>query len=401
MKTISPGTTIQIGRDPSNTIIIDSPTISSFHCQISSTNNRWLISDLGSTNGTYLENVHIGTALLPAKGQIRLGEVRIPFHFLEPPSNFPGFFGLIGHSPAMREVFRTIQIVAQTNDPVLISGETGTGKELVAKAIHASSPRAQAQLISRNCGAIPESLADAELFGSVRGAFSEAINKPGIFEGAEGGTVFLDEIGELPHGIQAKLLRTLQEHKIVRLGELKERNVDFRLLLATHRNLTDMVKNQRFREDLYHRLSVFAIHLPPLRKRPGDISLIVHHLLQNTGVRITNEAVEMLHRFHWPGNVRQLQNTLKQASAFCFNQCIESSDLHHLYTSSTRDGAGPTQRKNRKFRSLDDENVRRETMAVWEQSGRSVSKAASILGIAKSTMHGRKERYRLPEKGQD
>lgn len=393
---------IALGRDPSNCVVLSGSAVSGFHCHIEQRGHDWVIIDNHSTNGTYLDGLRVHRAPLPPHGELLIGHTRIPFSCNQHSPEPPDFFGIIGNSRAMQRVFREIQVVARSSEPVLISGETGSGKELVARAIHRASPRNHARLLSRNCGAIPEGLADSELFGSIRGAFSQAIDKPGVFEGADGGTVFLDELGELPLSIQAKLLRAIQEQTIVRLGDLSERDVDFRLVSATHKTLYAMVRQGLFREDLFHRISVFTIELPPLRERHGDIPLLINHILQKKGISISDEAMELLQRLPWPGNVRQLNNTLTRAAAFCARQCIEIRDLYHMpkqFRASLHHSLA--QKKDRRFRSLDNEHVRRETMMVWEQAGRSVSRAAALLGIAKSTMHSRKARYQLPERGTD
>ena len=302
----------------------------------------------------------------------------------------------------MQAVFRQIEVIAPLDEPVLIRGETGTGKELVASALHRASPRAARPLLARNCGAIPETLADAELFGSTAGAFSGAVDKPGVFEGARGGTVFLDEIGELPLAVQPKLLRALQERRVARLGGLVEASVDFRLVAATHRPIEPGAAEGRFREDLFHRVSVFTVELPPLRDRLEDLPLLARHLL-GPELRLTPAALDALAHHRWPGNVRELRNVLVRARAFRAGPWIDAEDLalgdptaRALHAAPSRAPDGPP-RVPRRGVSLRDAAVRQRTARVWEETGRSVSRAAARLGIAKSTMHRRKTLYGLPE----
>lgn len=395
---LEPGSPSTLGRSDANDITIDADVISGHHCELEARDGAWHIRDLGSTNGTFLDGVRVERARLPAKGTIVLGDLEVRFGPAQPEEPVDEFYGLVGQSPAMQAVFRQVEVVARLDEPVLILGETGTGKELVASALHAASPRAKKRFLARNCGAIPDTLADAELFGSQKGAFSGAVDKAGVFEGAAGGTVFLDEVGELPVSVQPKLLRALQEKKVQRLGALAEKPVDFRLVGATHRDLAAMAAQGRFREDLFHRLGVFELRLPPLRERREDIPRLAEHLLDGAGVVLTASACDRLMSHDWPGNVRELRNCLIRASAFRTGDRIDADDLDLPRRGASTSGAGASaRRKSRKGHSLDDAAIRAETLRVWEACGRSVSKAAQELGIAKSTMHRRKEVYRLPD----
>ena len=231
------------------------------------------------------------------------------------------FGAVIGESPGLRKVMQQTQLVAATDASVLINGESGTGKELIARAIHDQSPRKDRVLIKVNCSAVPDSLFESEFFGHVRGAFTGAIkDKPGRFELAEGGTLFLDEIGEVPLAMQAKLLRVLQEQEIERVGDTRTRKVNVRIIAATNRDLKSEVDAGRFRQDLFYRLSVFPIELPPLRERREDIPLLATHFAKksaqkmNRGVpRITRAVMSQLTAYDWPGNVRELQNAVERA----------------------------------------------------------------------------------------
>ncbi len=253
-----------------------------------------------------------------------------------------GFEGLVGSSPEMLGVFRTIERVAATPWPVLVRGETGTGKELVARAIHHHSPRRDRPFVDVNCSNFPESLFDNEFFGHERGAFTDAVSAaPGKFEQANGGTLFLDEIGTLPLGCQAKLLRVLQNWEITRLGGREKRTVDVRLVTATNAALEDMVPIGGFREDLLQRLKVFVIRLPPLRERSGDVGLLVRHFLtmiareiRSAPLSLTPAAEALLVAHSWPGNVRELEHVLRSAAIESDGHAIAPSHLPHTVVHS-------------------------------------------------------------------
>src|SRR5207245_942295 len=233
----------------------------------------------------------------------------------------PAFKGIIGRSPARRALLKQVAVVAPTDSTVLITGETGSGKELIAQAIHDSSPRRNAPLIKVNCSAIPENLFESEFFGHVRGAFTGALrDKPGRFEMADGGTLFLDEIGELPPAMQSKILRVLQEQEIERVGDIRTRKVNVRVIVATNRDLKQEVESKRFREDLFYRLNVFPLEIPPLRERREDIPALATYFLRKTAkkmnrplARLSRATANQLSAHAWPGNVRELQNAVERA----------------------------------------------------------------------------------------
>jgi two-component system response regulator PilR (NtrC family) len=231
------------------------------------------------------------------------------------------FEAFVGKSPKMLDVFETIRKIADSASTVMITGESGTGKELVARAIHQESGRRKAPFVSINCGAVPEALMESELFGHVKGAFTGAVaTTVGLFSAAEGGTLFLDEITEIPHSVQVKLLRAIQEREIRRVGDTRDIKVDVRLIAASNRDLGRSVTDGLLREDLFYRLNVIPIHLPPLRDRVEDIPLLVAHFLQTIGREVgktvpgaSPETLAVLERYHWPGNVRELENVIERA----------------------------------------------------------------------------------------
>jgi DNA-binding NtrC family response regulator len=244
--------------------------------------------------------------------------------------------GLIGHSRVMRDLLHLLETVAATSSTVLITGETGTGKELAARAIHHNSPRRANRFVAINCSAIPETLLEAELFGHVRGAFTGAVGtRQGRLEQAHKGTLFLDEVGTMSPALQAKLLRVLQEREFERVGDSHTVKIDVRVIAATHSDLTKMVAEGTFREDLFYRLNVIPVQLPPLRDRREDIPLLVQHFLQKLGaeagrggVTISQDALRRLMAYHWPGNIRQLENAVERALAF--SQGRSQIDVHDL-----------------------------------------------------------------------
>ncbi|RLK51048.1 two-component response regulator CbrB [Alkalispirillum mobile] len=243
--------------------------------------------------------------------------------------------GIIGECQAMQDVFQRIHKVAPTDTSVLILGESGTGKELVARAVHEQSARKDGPLIAVNCAAIPDSLIEAELFGHEKGAFTGAVGaRQGLVESADGGTLFLDEIGELPMQAQGRLLRVLQEGVIRRVGASRERQVDVRLLAATHRDLQALVNEGQFREDLFFRIDVMEIRLPPLREREGDIPVLAQVLLEKIckrlnrpALQLSGEALAAISDYHWPGNVRELENTIERAVILCEGETITAEQL--------------------------------------------------------------------------
>ena len=255
----------------------------------------------------------------------------------------PSRFGMIGDSAPMRAMFDLIERVAPSSVPVLIHGETGTGKELVAKAMHEHSPRAKKPFLAENCAAVSATLLESELFGHVRGAFTDAVSdRDGHFTAADGGTVFLDEIGDMPLEMQAKLLRVLETGEVRPVGSNKTRKVDVRVVAATHRDLQKMVAESKFREDLFYRLNVVVVKLPPLRERAGDIAHLVRYFLRTLPAELGipensrdlgPEAREALEAYEWPGNVRQLENELRRALALS-SGTIGPGDLSDEITAS-------------------------------------------------------------------
>jgi DNA-binding NtrC family response regulator len=241
-----------------------------------------------------------------------------------------GFAGMVGESPPVRELKTLIARYAPSDAPVLILGESGSGKELCAAALHRLSPRREGPLVTVNCGAIPVSLLESELFGAERGAFTDAVSRPGFFERANRGTIFLDEIGELAVAAQAALLRVLESQELIRVGGTEAVRLNVRVVAATNQDLRRRLEQKLFREDLYYRINVLPLRVPPLRERPGDVPLLAAHILASRGKpapTLRPEALERLCAYSWPGNVRELRNVLERAAVICEDGVIRARDL--------------------------------------------------------------------------
>jgi DNA-binding NtrC family response regulator len=307
------------------------------------------------------------------------------------------FSEIIGTSPALQAVFRLVEKVAPTSTNILIQGESGTGKELIARAIHHNSPRADRPFVAVNCGAIPETLLESELFGHTKGAFTGAVtNKLGLFRSAEGGTVFLDEVGEISSAMQVRLLRALQEHEVVPLGSSAPVSFDARIICATNRDLEKEVSEGRFREDLFYRLNVIEIYLPPLRERREDIPLLARSFITHTAHEqkqtekpLSPAAMSALINYSWPGNVRELQNAIERA----FTLSNDEIDLDSL-PPRVRDAAGHTPvRDPDGLRPTLEEIERRHIFETLASVNQDKARAANILGIDLSTLYRKLKRY--------
>ena len=310
----------------------------------------------------------------------------------------PAERGLVAESAGMRQALALVARVAEHNTTVLITGESGTGKEVIARAIHRASPRAGKAFVGINCAAIPESLLESELFGHVRGAFTGATaDKAGLFEQASGGTLLLDEIGELPTGLQAKLLRVLQESEIRRVGDQKTRRVDARVLVATARDLEAEVRAGRFREDLFYRVNVVAIELPPLRRRTEDIAPLARHftarLAQRFGrpLSLSDAAIAWLEQQEWPGNVRELENAIERAAVLNEKPVLDQVDFQGVPPLRvTERGSGG------EVGTLDEAVATAERQAITEalkQTSGNRREAAKLLGVSLRTLFYKIDRY--------
>lgn len=295
---------------------------------------------------------------------------------------------MIGDSEVMQEVYRMIGRIGSTDKPILIQGESGTGKELVAKALHRASVRSDSPLVVINCAALPESLLESELFGHEKGAFTGAVaSKPGLFEVADGGTLFIDEIGELAGSLQAKLLRVLEDGSLRRVGSVKERRVDARIIVATNRDLVEEVAAGRFREDLFFRINVLTIQLPPLRERTGDILQLAEHFASG-GWTLGSELAEVLDRYSWPGNIRQLINAFERMKILAEDDVLLSKNLPPEILRRSQEVA-----KLPPSKDADLETVNRQHISdTYRRFQGNKTRTARALGITRRTL------YRLLEK---
>jgi DNA-binding NtrC family response regulator len=308
-------------------------------------------------------------------------------------------YGIVGRSRTMQEVLQRAELVAQTKSTVLVTGETGTGKEMVARAIHHRSAQRDMPLIKVNCAAIPETLLESELFGHVRGAFTGAtMTKRGKFALADGGSIFLDEIGTLTTAIQAKLLRVLQEREFEPLGAERTQKVDVRVIAATNRDLKQMVSEAKFQEDLYYRLNVIPIDIPPLRERRDDIPILIDHFVekhrQRTGKRVDRvepEVIEALQRYDWPGNVRELENTIERAVVLATGPVMTMAAISLVGATSSSATGLPSLRLHQNLEWVEKETIRR----ALDQSGGVKKDAAELMGISQRALSYYLAKYRI------
>ncbi len=320
---IAQGPEFSIGTAEGNHLVLTDRTVSRHHCVITYTANGFLLRDLGSTNGTFLGGHRIEAAYLKPGSIVGIGKTTCRFEGLnevvtEALSDEAQYGRLLGESAAMRRIFALLPKIAASESTVLLEGETGTGKGLLAEAIHLNSPRAAAPFVVIDCSAIPSSLVEAELFGHAKGAFTGALNaRLGVFETANGGTVFLDEIGELPLDMQPKLLRAIEDRTIRRVGASAPTHLNVRVVAATNRDLRHEVNRGTFRSDLYYRLNIVRLRLPPLRERREDIPVLAEHFYRhftgNSEAKPPAEWLAALLRQDWPGNVRELRSAVERA----------------------------------------------------------------------------------------
>ncbi len=314
---------LTIGALPEAGLRLEDPTVSRHHAELVASADGLLLRDLGSTNGTWVGSLRVREVLLPAACELRFGAVRVGLSTLDetvPVELSPSdtFGRLFGRAPAMRALFHRLERAAASDATVLLTGESGTGKELAARALHDRGRRKGGPFVVVDCGALPRELIESELFGHEKGAFTGAVQgRQGAFEEANGGTVFLDEIGELDLDLQPRLLRVLESRQVKRLGGRGYRPVDIRVVAATHRDLLRRVAEGSFREDLYHRLAVVTLRLPPLRERREDISVLVRRFLDEHGpeLELSPDVLQRLEARPWPGNVRELRNFVERMVA--------------------------------------------------------------------------------------
>jgi DNA-binding NtrC family response regulator len=442
---LTPGIVLRIGRAGDNDVVVNDSRCSREHCELVEIDGAWHVRDLGSRNGTYVDYERVPDIQALDEGdEIQVGPHRLVFtrkgeaHGIETlpqsgdtedqipvsvvplssvtpikprrgrrPDHASAMDSLVGESESIQRLRVQIRRIAPTDATVLIRGESGVGKELVARALHQSSRRQNTPFVCLNCAALSESLLESELFGHEKGAFTGAVErKLGKFELAHQGTLFLDEIGELSQSIQAKFLRVLEGQPFHRIGGSEAIQADVRVLAATNRDLEDAVKDHTFREDLYFRLNVVQITVDPLRARIGDVPLLADHFLREAAAQsrrpnaaISPAAMDRLVAYRWPGNVRELKNTIYRAVILARNPLLEPADIDFCAVSAEDFDLGRTP-PTLLGRSLQEVELA-HIVAVLEQTGWNKSRSAEILGIERSTLDRKLKRHDIQRPGTD
>ncbi len=413
-----------IGKRDTNDLILSDKTVSRNHIEIKYSADSFILSDLGSTNGSFLNGSRVKEAYLSPGDLIKIGNTTLEFVAFDEkikiePSEHNEFGLMVGKSRKMRQIFSILEKISPTQATVVIEGETGTGKDLVAQAIHENSTRKDKPFVVFDCSAVAPNLIESELFGHEKGAFTGAVkSRRGAFEAANGGTIFLDEIGELTSDLQPKLLRALEQREVKRVGSNVPVKINVRVVCATNRNLRSEVKDGRFREDLYYRLSVVKVSLPSLRERPEDIEPLVERFLSmgefnkkpDGSLRVTrveDDALKMLSRYEWGGNVRELANIIERAASFVDGESISKQHLDFIFA-EMHAGEEHTERmmtidsdipfKDAKQQIV--ENFEKEYLAeLLERNGYNLSKAAREAEIDRKHLRNLLKKYDLPTKG--
>ena len=405
---------VVVGADPACDVPLTDPSVSSRHCTIAPTAAGFTVVDLGSKNGTSIDGVAVGKVTAPPGAVVRVGKSLLQLLPADevvaiPPSSRDHFGAMWGDSPAMRQVFAVLERAASSDASILFLGESGCGKELAARAIHDESPRKAGPFVVFDCGAATDTLIESDLFGHVRGSFTGAAgDRQGAFAAAHGGTLFLDEIGDLPIGLQPKLLRMLEAGEVIPLGSRKPERYDVRVVAATHRDVFGEVAKGGFRGDLYYRLAVVEVHLPPLRQRREDLPKLIAIFLERAGAKhliptIGGPALDRLGAYHWPGNVRELRNVITRAVALA-GPVRDFNELPILLrpTVAPAAAAEPTVKADRPFHQAKDEVVDRFERAyltdLVERAGGNLSGAARLAGLERKFLYRLLERNGLRQK---
>ncbi|MBL8622364.1 MAG: sigma 54-interacting transcriptional regulator [Myxococcales bacterium] len=405
---------VVIGADPGCDVALTDPSVSSRHCTIAPTAAGFHVVDLGSKNGTSIDGVAVGKVTAPPGAVVRVGKTLLQLLPADemvtiPPSGRDHFGAMWGDSPAMRQVFAVLERAATSDASILFLGESGCGKELAARAIHDESPRQHGPFIVFDCGAATDTLIESDLFGHVRGSFTGAAgDRQGAFAAAHGGTLFLDEIGDLPIALQPKLLRMLEAGEVIPLGSRKPERYDVRVVAATHRDVFGEVAKGGFRGDLYYRLAVVEVHLPPLRQRREDLAKLVAIFLERAGAKhlvpsIGGPSLDRLAAYHWPGNVRELRNVITRAVALA-GPVKDFGELPILLrpTVAPAAAAEPVVKADRPFHQAKDEVVDRFERAyltdLVERAAGNLSAAARLAGLERKFLYRLLERNGLRQK---
>ncbi|MBW2456667.1 MAG: sigma 54-interacting transcriptional regulator [Deltaproteobacteria bacterium] len=408
-----------VGRNPACQVVVEDGKVSAVHVEFVATEQGVKVRDLGSRNGTFVADVRVGEVCICSKCTLRVGATEVDFEPVRPEKvtvpPIPAFGPLVGHSEAMRKIFDRLSKVAPTDLTLLIGGDTGTGKELCAKAVHLASKREKKPFIVVDCGSIPPSLAEATLFGHERGAFTGAVDKhTSPFHDADGGSIFLDELGELPLEVQPKLLRALSERRVKSVGGSAYKPFDVRVIAATRRDLVRAVNQGGFRSDLYFRVAQVRVELPPLDHRVEDIPILVRAMLKDLGdegayERVTNQQLERLMRYDWPGNVRELRNAVAVAYALSdSDQEIDvASHLGALVESGAPNSGGPSSMGGGGLERRPFQEAKREVLARFakdyfsrlaEEAKGNVSEMARRAGMERAHVRTYLKRHNIDVK---
>jgi transcriptional regulator with GAF, ATPase, and Fis domain len=391
-----------VGSHPDAGLSLKDNTVSRYHVELSARPDGVRVKDLESTNGTYLGGTRITEVIVEDQATFSVGKTTLKIGMVEAdlgrPEEQSTFGPAIGASPAMRQLFGILEKVAPSDSTVLLLGETGTGKEVLAKAIHAKSKRANRPFVVVDCGAVAPALIESELFGHVRGSFTGAVSdRKGAFLEADGGTIFLDEIGELPLEVQPKLLRVLEAGTVRRVGEDKHRAVDVRVIAATHRDLEKEVEAGRFRRDLYYRLAVVLVTVPPLRDRLDDIPLLTAHFVKSMGrgdFELPRALMARFAAYHWPGNVRELRNLVERSLAGADVDPLPQESATAARTLASTEDITDLPYKEAKER-LVESFTREYLVTLLEKCNGNISQAAREAGIARNYVHRLVTKYGL------
>jgi len=400
-----PHTGAVVGTSPDCDLMLTDTAVSRRNFEILPGENGFTLRDLGSKNGTLVSGMRLGEVTLTASAEIQVGQSRLRFSILDEHDEYPlssqtSFGSMLGRSVAMRQVFALLEPAAASEATLLLEGESGTGKDLAAENIHSLSPRRDEPFVVVDCGTVHSTLAESELFGHKQGAFTGADrDRPGAIESADGGTVFLDEIGEVPTGVQPKLLRFLENKEVKRLGENRYRPVNVRLIAATNRDLTAEVEAGRFREDLFYRLSVLRVRFPPLRERREDIGPLARSFVQKLRPDtdpvevISDQVLSMFSNHDWPGNVRELRNVVERLLLFPDRPQAALSPTGGSAKSESADLLGLPFHEAR--RALTDRFEKVYLSALLDAHEGVVARAAEAAGIPRQTFHRLMNKHRL------
>ena len=410
-----PAAGVVIGTEKTCDVVVKDAFVSRRHCSVAPVANGFQITDLGSRNGTVIDGVAVGKVVAPPGVALRIGKTLVQLMPADevvdiPPSKHDSFGGLYGGSIAMRHVFAILERAAKSSAPVLFLGESGTGKELMARGVHDHSPRKNGPFVVFDCGASTETLIESDLFGHTKGAFTgAAAERVGAFAAAHGGTLFLDEIGDLPVGLQPKLLRMLEAGEVIPLGGRKSEKYDVRVVAATHRDVFAEVARGGFRGDLYYRLAVVEVHVPPLRQRKEDLARLIAMFLDRAGApqlakQVGGAALERLEHYHWPGNVRELRNVITRAVALAGpDDDFQSLPFVLRPTVAAPAGEDISFKADQPFHAAKDALVARFEREYLDdlvkRAGGNLSQAARIAGLERKFLYKLLERAGLRTKG--